>query len=84
MHVTLNGQRCGRLWAFKAKNKVAAVVMSQEQDEKVHMSRKLGSRVCKAGSELLSQGPSECCTTLGRLDSVAPSRLNQWRCYSAE
>ncbi|GMP79689.1 hypothetical protein CsSME_00035136 [Camellia sinensis var. sinensis] len=29
-HVTLNGQQCGRLWAVKAKSKVAAEVMSQE------------------------------------------------------
>ncbi|CAL5407270.1 unnamed protein product [Camellia sinensis] len=72
-HVTLNGQRCGRLWAVKAKSKVAVVVMSQEQDEKVCRPHKVGSRVCKAGSGLLSQGPSECWTA-----------LNQWRYYSAE
>ncbi|CAL5429814.1 unnamed protein product [Camellia sinensis] len=82
--VPLNGQRCGRLWAVKAKSKVAAEVMSQEQDEKVRRPRKLGSRVCKAGSGLLSQAPSECYTALGRLDGAAQSRLNQWWCYSVE
>ncbi|GMP23360.1 hypothetical protein CsSME_00000991 [Camellia sinensis var. sinensis] len=83
-HVTLNGQQCGRLWAVKAKSKVAAEVMSQEQDEKVRRPRKLGSRVCKAGSGLLSQALSECYTALGSLDGAAQSCLNQWWCYSVE